>query len=106
MSRSLSETTSPPVAAIASLANPAGVNNYLVWYNDSTTAQLLALTQAYTDVRGLIGEQPVHHHGLQFGPADVPSGNILPKSALTAVVHNGTVSSNYLGWHNTSQSKC
>ena len=86
----------PPLAAVASLANPGGVNNYLVFYNDSTTSQLLALTQAYSslDKSGVL-EEKQHEFGvgdgLQFGPQDVPSGNIVNTSALSAVQHAGTV---------------
>ncbi|KAF5644979.1 uncharacterized protein FTJAE_2603 [Fusarium tjaetaba] len=89
----MSEPTDTPVAAIASLANPAGANNFLIWYNDSTTAQLLALTNAYVgfgDGGSAIEHKP-HDLELNFGPADVPSGNILATSALTAAVHHGTL---------------
>lgn len=88
------------MAAFASLANTGSPYNYLVWFNDGSTNQLDALTPTYNSVgqpftapsRPKLSDEPDKKSDLvAFGPSDVPSGNIVPSSALTATPYGGTV---------------
>ena len=76
-----------PVAALASLANSGSSNSYLIWYNDSTTAQLYGITQPYSNADTPF-DPPVVSATIQ---GTIPSGNITSPSALASTRYQGTV---------------